>query len=178
VADWPAGAIMAGVWGWERITPWTLREIMLVPMFAVGCGFTAVVTAAVVTGGHWEVNPVAGTLGIYGFLGVWLTGVWRMMRTGLYASATAVRVRGPFRTRTIAWSEIVAVDARPARILGSPAVRPAIWFTLTDGRRIETPIQRRTGWSTWGMTTNLGPVLKGDQFDRVVKQLHQHSNGG
>jgi len=121
---------MADVWGWERITPWTLREIMLAAMFAVGCGFTTVVTAGLVTGGHWEVDPVAGTLGIYGFLGVWLTAVWRMMRTGFYG-----------------------------------------------GRRIETPIQRRTGWSTWGMTKNIGPVLNGDTFDRVVEQLHQHLPG-
>jgi len=69
------------------------------------------------------------------------------------------------------------VDARPARILGSPTARPAVWFTLTGGRRIETPIQRRTGWSTWGMTKNIGPVLNGDTFDRVVEQLHQHLPG-
>jgi hypothetical protein len=168
---------MGGVPGWERITPWTLREIMMVPMFAIGCGFAVTFTAAVVMGVHWEVNPVAGTLGCYGFLGLWLTMVWRMMRTGLFACATAVRVRGPFRTRTFAWSEIMSVDAASARTVGLPTLRPAIWFTLVDGRRVETPIQRRTGWSPWALRKDVGPVLNSEKFDRVVEQLRQRLRG-
>lgn len=173
---WRAGAIMNAVSDWERVSPWTAREVVAGALFGVGCAFAAVVTAKLLTArGHWQVNPVVGGLAVYGFLGVWLTMMWRMMRTGLYTGQVAVRIRGPFRTRTVAWSQIAGVDAAPALVLGAPTARKAIWLTLTDGRRVETPVQRRIGRLAFGWRKNVGPVLDGEDFDRLVRQLRQRS---
>jgi hypothetical protein len=50
--------------------------------------------------------------------------------------------------------------------------RDAIWFRLTDGQRIEAPIQRRTRPARPQMVKR-GSVLDSDDFDRVVEQLRQ-----
>ncbi|GLW29208.1 PH domain-containing protein [Actinoplanes regularis] len=117
-----------------------------------------------------------GLLGLYALLGAGLTFAWRMMRTGMYTSDSGIRVRWLLRTRTYAWSQIDGVEAAPARLLGLPTSRAAIWLDLGDGGRVETPVQRRADAVSGSVvvTKNVGPVLRRDRFDRLHQELDQY----
>jgi len=39
-------------------------------------------------------------------VGLWLLGCWRIERMGVYVSGYGVRVRGLFRSRTVAWRDV------------------------------------------------------------------------
>ncbi len=142
-------------------------------MFVFGCAFVLCVSVKVWTTPGPEVNPVAGGFAIYGFFAIWLTVVWRAMRTGLYTNEASVRIRWIHRTRTVAWSRITSVDVEPARYFDMPTRRPAVWFTLDDGERIETPVQRRTPWRMLELAKNVGPILDGPDFDLLVVRLRE-----
>jgi hypothetical protein len=83
------------------------------------------------------------------------------------------RVRWLLRTRTFPWVQVAAVTAAPARfpLFDVPTTRQAIWLILIDGRRIETPVQRRVGGFAFAAATKVGPVLNGEAFDQAIREL-------
>ncbi|WP_027341440.1 hypothetical protein [Hamadaea tsunoensis] len=148
---------------------------MLPLVFAIiGLGFAALVTLGLLAGaGEWEVNPVVGSLSIYGFLTLWTGFAWRMHRTGIYVSDTAVRLIYPWRNRVIPWSDVVNIASRPAMLGTWATARNAIYLDLANGDRVETPVQRGTARFIRGVRKNIGPVLGQVEFDATVTFLRE-----
>ncbi|MEV4351264.1 PH domain-containing protein [Actinoplanes sp. NPDC049596] len=150
---------------WERAGGRTAREKVAALMFAAGVALGGV--ALVVAEDHGAV------LGFSAGWAVWMTGVWRLYRTGLFVSDEAVRVRWLLKTRTYPWSGIVAVSAAPALVLGEPTSRSAIWLELAEGDSVETPVQCRAEVADGEVfvAKNVGPVHHPGEFDRVLRDL-------
>ena len=72
------------------------------------------------------------------FTAVWLTLVWRIMRTGIYFGDGGVRIRTLARTVTYPWPEIVMAEARDDHL----------WLRLTGDRELKTPVRRLAGAQT------------------------------
>lgn len=178
--------ILSAVARWKRVTNPTANEVLLMLFFVAGATFTAVISLDLFgSPHHWQGIRYFAYLGIYGFLGLWLTFAWRMTRVGLCASSTALRIRWIQRTRTVLWADIARIE-----VMGAPLTRDTIWLTLKDGQRIETPIQRLSRQQDWVRGTpsalagpawenpayikNIGPRLRSRDFDRAVNRLrHQ-----
>ncbi|MGA8117992.1 MAG: PH domain-containing protein, partial [Actinocatenispora sp.] len=107
-----------------------------------------------------------------GLLAGWGTLLWRDFWTGLYASHSALRIRSLFRTRTVPWSGISRIEARPARLLGWDLAQDAIWIVLTTDTDVQTPIQRWDRGATFQPQT--GVTLQTKQFDRTVQELRSY----
>ncbi|HEX6684685.1 MAG TPA: hypothetical protein VF062_17910 [Candidatus Limnocylindrales bacterium] len=142
-------------------------------MFVViGVGLTTVMTLRFVTGsGNWVVNPVLGILAFYGFLSLWTGFAWRMYRTGIYVSDKAVRIVHPWRNRVVAWSDVAQISSQPAMLGGWATVRVAIFLRLTNGTKVETPVQRHASRFAGGLRKNIGPVLSQADFDATLSLL-------
>jgi hypothetical protein len=141
-------------------------------MCACGVLFAVLVSAALII--LWPPETWGDApkhLGPCAFFGLWFTFTWRRARTGLYANRSALRIRGIIRTRTVAWTDIAAIDTDPARWLGMDMDRKAVWITLTNNTTIETPVQRSNGMPPGGINKDIGPVLRPDAFDELLAEL-------
>jgi hypothetical protein len=164
---------MDSVFGWKRITSTTFPQLLAAVLFVVGSAFAICLSAQLVArGGEWQINPVLGIVLIYGFLGLWLTFAWRMMRIGIYVSDAGVRIRTTLRTRSVSWSDVAAVDLAPAT-LGAEV--DAVWLRLAGGGHIETPVSRRRKRQP---LDEVGETLPGDECANVVQLLRRRISVG
>jgi hypothetical protein len=120
---------------------------------------------------EWLASPLLVVPAVVAFLGLWFTLVWRLIRVGLYVSETAIRIRGPLRTQTLAWSQVSGIELAPGTLFGVPTAREGIWIITTDGRRVESPVQRRDPDERPGLRNNIAPLLASKDFDRLAREL-------
>jgi hypothetical protein len=66
----------------------------------------------------------------FGIATLWLgVGAVRSLRIGLFARAHGIVMRGPFRTTTIAWGDVVAITSGPltSGASGLGGITPIVW---------------------------------------------------
>jgi hypothetical protein len=182
VSHWPGSRTMVPVRHtrrmatWRRVHPLGPSSIAL-GFVIIGLGVTTLMTFRFVAdGGRWQVNSVLGTLMLYGFMFLWTGLAWRLYRTGIYISGQAVRIVHPWRNQVIAWSDVKQISSQPAMFGGLATARVAIFLKLTNGKKIETPIQRKASLSTPGVRKNIGPVLSPADFDATLSLLRAAHN--
>lgn len=163
---------------WVRVAPRSnLRYFAGVPMLLFGVVFTAVITDGIVDSlSHPTARPAMRVLGpvvAYSFLTAWFAVLWGIMRTGLYASGTGLRVRSELWRRTLRWDEIDQVEVARADERFGPPARYTIWIVPTRGRVVETPIQRDDGWRLFRPRSNAIPV-PADEFAETVAILRTY----
>jgi len=160
---------------WRRANPSGASTWLGFVFVVVGLAIASMITVVlVVGGGRWEVHPFLGIFYIYGFLGLWTGFAWRIYRTGVYASERGVRVAYPWWNRTIPWQDIAGFTGDHRAMLGNWATaRNAIYIKLTDGRLVQTPVQRRVSMFAGGVRLEVGPVLGEAAFDATLAYLRQ-----
>lgn len=136
-------------------------------MLAVGSTMAIVGLASVATG-RVDSSEAFGVAGAAAFLALWLTMVARFFLVGVYVNDQGLRLRYTFSSRTLPWSQVTGFDVRPAVLFGEPTVRDACWVRTVDGA-VETPVQRRS--RTVGWRKDVGPILRTEDFDRMVVRL-------
>ena len=134
--------------------------------------FALSVTSALLT--------VSGSLhplifGVYGFVLVLAAIGLRMYRVGVYVSDDALRVRHLLRTRTLRWGAIDHVTSQPARMLGRPTVRHAIWVVPRSGQPFETPIQLEDEFMGAGLRKNSGRRLGPAEYEETLLLLRRRT---
>ena len=134
--------------------------------------FALSVTSALLTvsGG---LHPIV--FGVYGFVVVLAAVGWRMFRVGVYVSDEALRVRHLLRTRTLRWRDIDHITSRPARMLGRPTVRHAIWVVPRRGRAFETPVQLEDEVMGAGLRKNSGRRLGPQEYEETMLLLRRRT---
>lgn len=158
---------------WRRAEPLDVASALALGFVVLGLVFTSVITVAIVRGVRWEVDPVLGVLGIYGFMTVWTGLAWRLYRTGLYVSDRAVRVVYPWRNRAFPWSDVTAITIRPAERGNGMTPRDAISLELAGGEEIVTPVQRGVAGFRVRTGLNVGPVLGPADFAATLAFLRE-----
>ena len=158
---------------WRRAEPLGVSAALALGFVVLGLVVVSVITVALVVGVRWEVNPIVGVLGIYGFMTVWTGFAWRLYRTGLYVSDDAVRVVYPWRNRVFAWSDVAAITIRPAMLGTWVTPGDAICLKLATGEEIVTPVQRGTAGFRRGAGLNIGPVLGSADFHATLLFLRE-----
>jgi len=141
-------------------------------LLAFAALFALSVTTAVLTvsGG---LHPLI--LAVYGFVVVLLLVGWRVYRVGIYVSDDALRIRHLLRTRTLRWSQIDQVRSQPARMLGRPTVRHAIWVIPRGGRPFETPVQLEDEVMGPGLRKNSGRRLDPKEYEETMLLLRRRT---
>ncbi|MEZ0070654.1 hypothetical protein ABIA32_006707 [Streptacidiphilus sp. MAP12-20] len=122
--------------GWERITPASRYQVRLMPTLAV-TALGAGLLSPVMVGSQllWlpAVEPV--------FLVPFFVAL-RFYRTGLYADRDRVRIRSPWRTRTVAMADIAEITSAPRRgDLHDPMRSDAFRIVLRTGETLRTPVR-------------------------------------
>ncbi|MCW6006600.1 PH domain-containing protein [Micromonospora sp. CPCC 205371] len=78
-----------------------------------------------------------------GFAAVWVVGAFRIMRMGVYVSGYGVRVRGLFRTQTLAWQDVEHIRLHQAsHRLGRLEIPSGMTVLIErrDGGHVQTPL--------------------------------------
>ncbi|MER7475507.1 PH domain-containing protein [Micromonospora sp. NPDC000018] len=156
---------------WWRIDPWGPRQALSGLMLVVGLVMAVTLVAAVLetlTTRRVGLESALGMVGALALMTVWLTLVARFYLVGIYVNDRGVQMRYTFSNRTLPWSQVAGFEVRAAEFLGEPTVRDACWVR-TAGGAVETPVQRRSRATGW--RKNVGPVLRTEEFDRVVARL-------
>jgi hypothetical protein len=159
---------------WRRAEPVSVSTGLALGLVITGLVFTSVITIVLVADSvHWYVNPVLGTLGIYGFMFVWTGLAWRLYRTGLYVSDQAIRVMYPWRNRVFRWADVATITSRPAMAGRWTTSRDTICLNLANGDTVETSVRRGTNGYNAGARRIVGPVLGTADFDATVRFLRE-----
>jgi hypothetical protein len=134
--------------------------------------FALSVTSALLTASG-GLHPLV--FAVYGFVLVLAAIGWRMYRVGVYVSDDALRVRHLLRTRTLRWGQIDHVSSQPARMLGRPTVRHAIWVVPRKGQAFETPVQLEDEFMGAGLRKNSGRRLGPAEYEETLLLLRRRT---
>jgi hypothetical protein len=150
------------MFGWKRMG--TLSPRAVLAGFGVAGG--ALATAKVIASAIGNQSAIRG-LPIFGFLCLWMIAAYRIMRIGLYASKSDLRVRTVLRTQTISWSAVSSIDV----VQDSLSRRDRISIALASGRLIMTPVCRRGSLVREVFSSDSGLMWTEPEFDQVLAQL-------
>jgi hypothetical protein len=117
--------------------------------------------------GHWTVGPWARVLVVL-FVAFLLTVTWRLHRTALVTSDSAVRVRWLLKTRTMPWHEISGF-----RFDEDVLEVDRLWIDLADGRRVRTPVQRVARMWNGSKLSDGGAWLLHDAAHELLHNLNR-----
>jgi hypothetical protein len=155
---------------WERAGGWQFINVFAAIFFVIGAlyGLLDVIGALVLkdvdTGGYDRLPELRSAL----FTVVWLTLMWRIMRSGIYYGDEGVRIRTLPRTVTYPWAEIATAEAR-----GND-----LWLVLTNERELKTPVRRVEWRSGYRRRNGFGISLSPGDFNVLLNQLQSHVNPG
>jgi hypothetical protein len=149
------------------VTSWTTPykdswRILPYGIAVAGTAFTASGIGMVAT----RSQNVGAVLIVVPPLGMWLTFVWRLARTGLVISDTGVRVRWVHRTRTFTWNRVRRFHT--ARDILAPG---RLWIELTDGIQVRTPVQRVRNMVLGSALSDGGTWLTPGRYEALLQTL-------
>jgi hypothetical protein len=92
---------------------------------------------------------------------------WRMVN--VLVGDDGVLIRSMLSTRLLPWDTIAVVESVSVNgAFGGPA-RSELWFALTDGSAVDTPVCRTSFWSRTGFLRN---VRSRYDYEEGFEQLH------
>ena len=159
---------------WERPHGPDIGMVVAGALLGFCALFALSLTVALITAGGTVRTWVSAAI-VYVFVAAVVLVGWRVYRTGVYVSETAVRLRYLLRTRTLRWSEVDQVTSRPARLWGRDTVRHAIWV-LPHGRPpLEAPVQLADELATTGLRKKGARVLGPIQYEETLALLRRRT---